>query len=1090
MGDKAATWDILSYFSASSNGQPGIETNGSHIYTALWNGSDFFRYNMDGSLDESFTVAGVSQIRDMAYDGIYFYGSNASMTIYVMDLENEILVSTISASCSGITGIRHIAYDPTLDGGNGGFWIGNWNELGAVTMTGAQLHANIGGNADCYGSAYDPFSDIANPRLLLFQQNGTGVDIHGFDINTLTFTGLVHSASDIPGFNSGISIAGGLCLYGDYVSGNVELIGNIQDDPNIIFSYYLTNLCDSAAPGMPQNLQVLPDATGALSAQLTWDNPAYTVGGSILTDLDSVMVYADMVVVYKNTSPVIGAGESQTIAVASPGNYIFNVAGFNDHGNGLPSTIATWVGEDVPAAPQNLEFTINDTIATIDWDAPEEGMHGGYFSGNNVTYAVILNNTDTLADNITNTAFSTGLAQRGKYYVTVVASNLIGPGGNTISDTLLYGYLFYEDFPTTEIPSGWEVQGAGLSNWSVQSSGNAGGAPNELTLSWSPSFVDTSTIITPSFNTTGQDAIMLVFDTYQNNYSNTDYYLSVVTSSDGVNWNEVWSLPPVSYGPSKEVITIDNSNVGSETFYLGFRLTGNSYNLNYWYIDNIMVIGDLEPVDMTFHVTDTSANPLRNASISLGYNGNITTANDGYATKTTYKDFMYSSTYNWEAGKFGYFPTSGSFIVDEPDTIEVALVPMDIYNLTFIVSDTSGALLPGIGVNLEYYESMVTDENGVARYDTVYDSQGEALDWSVWTLGYSHASGSVIIDANDTIYVELTPLTPYPVTFEVYDTTGGEITYVKDVTISLDLYGNKLTDELGMAVYDSVYDTEGEAIEWSASKYGYYSETGSVVVSDTTLISIILTPLPVYHVTFAVTDTNGIAITGATVNLDVYGELVTDASGMAVYDTVYETSAPGIPYQVSAAHYFAAEGRLILVSDTVIEIQLVHYPYVEITFHVSDGTADVAGVTVNLNGYGNEITNASGEAVFESVMCSNGASIAYTVTGDDINTATGNVIIDVAKTVEVLVTYKVGLPDITEGTLLIYPNPARDVVTIVSNQEIKSVEILSSQGRLIESLTGNGEVNQISLSGLIKGNYFLIIRTDNTTFTRPLVVVE
>lgn len=1090
LADKSVAWDILYSFNASSSAQAGIETDGNNIYTALWNGSSFFRYSMDGTLDESFTISGVSGIRDMAYDGIYFYGSNASMTIYIMDLANETLISTISVTCSGISGIRHIAYDPTLDGGNGGFWIGNWDELGAITMLGTQIYGNLLSlDADFYGSAYDPFTNPTNPRLLLFAQVlGSGVDIAAFDINTLTYIGIVHSATDISGFVSG-SIAGGLCLYGNYSNGNVELIGNLQQDPNLIFSYFLTNLCDTAAPAMPQNLSVTPDAAGALQALVTWDNPVLTVDGDELTDFDSVLVIADETIVYTNTSPVIGGSESHTISVATPGSYIINVMGYNDYGNGIPSTYTTWIGEDIPAAPTALNLSISESTATLTWVAPTGGMHGGYFSGTNVTYDILLNGVDIVAENISNTSFSMELTERGGLSFTVNASNLIGSGGSATSNSLTFGYLFYEDFSEVLIPEGWAVQGVGSSDWSVNSSSNAGGEANELVFNYN-SWIDTSTMVTTSFTTDGEEAIELVFDHYINHYG-LGYALSIVTSSDGVNWNEVWSITPDgSYGPNTEVVTINNNDVGSETFYLGFRLTGNSYQINYWYIDNIMVIGDLEPVDVAFHVSDTSSNPLKDVNVSFGYNGEETTDINGYLTKTMYKDSVYIPTCNWEASKFGYFPTGGSFMVDEPDTVEIELVPMDIYNLTFIVSDTSGALLPDIGVNLEYYESMVTDENGVALYDTVYDSQGEAIDWSVWTLGYSHASGSIVIEDNDTLYVELTPLTGYPVTFEVYDSTGGDTIAVEGVTISLELYGDLLTDVEGIAVYDSVFDTEGEVIEWSASLFGYYIETGSVVITDTTDIILYLEPLPAYSVTFAVSDTNGDPVSGATVNLDVYGEATTNASGLAVFESVYETLTPGIPYQISATNYFDNSGNLILISDSVVEIELVHYPYFEITFHITDGTNNVGGVNVALTGYGNETTSAGGLATFENVMYSAGENIAYEVTGTTINSATGNVVIDMTKTVNVVVSYLVGIPEIAEEIVNVYPNPATDVITISCSEEINSMEILSTQGKLIKSLMGNGKEEQIQLTGLKSGNFLLIIRTDSNTYVEPLIIVE
>lgn len=231
-------WDVVWSFDASAGAQAGVETDGNHVYCPTWNAATITRYDMDGGNATNFTIGGVSALRDLAYDGTYFYGASADMNLRVMDFDSETLIKTISASCAGVTGIRHIAYDPGLNEGNGGFWIGNWNELGAIDMDGNELISNVG-NADCYGSAYDDtYPD--NPCLWLFQQNGVeAVTFHQWDINTMEFTGVTHEASDVPGYVAG-SIAGGACTWDDPESGLKLLIGNIQTTPNKIFAYELS----------------------------------------------------------------------------------------------------------------------------------------------------------------------------------------------------------------------------------------------------------------------------------------------------------------------------------------------------------------------------------------------------------------------------------------------------------------------------------------------------------------------------------------------------------------------------------------------------------------------------------------------------------------------------------------------------------------------------------------------------------------------------------------------------------------------------------------------------------------------------------
>ncbi len=359
-----AQWDILYSFNTSASGEQAVATDGNFIYTTNWGGTGVFhKYAMDGTYISDFTITGASAIRDLAYDGTYFYGGAAGLSLYKMDFTAGTLVSTITVSCSGVTGVRHCTYDPTLDGGNGGFWVGNWTELGAISMTGTQLVASVTGNADCYGSAYDKWSDPANPRLLLFQQGGSGVEIHAFDINTQTFTGLVHDAADIPNFVSG-SIAGGMETY--EANGYLVLIGNIQQDPNLVFAYELATTANAAAPAAA-SLTVTPDANGALTYDISWTNPTLAVDGSALTEITSISYYVDNVLVTGLTyNLTVGGANSFTAqTVATPGYHTFKVVCANTAGDGLPVSVTEWIGYIPPA---NITFSnIEDVSANVAW---------------------------------------------------------------------------------------------------------------------------------------------------------------------------------------------------------------------------------------------------------------------------------------------------------------------------------------------------------------------------------------------------------------------------------------------------------------------------------------------------------------------------------------------------------------------------------------------------------------------------------------------------------------------------------------------------------------------------------------------------
>ena len=98
---RSIIWDVQFNYDLSegTGGQAGIETDGGYIYTTKWASDTIFRYKMNGTLQDTFIISGVTGLRDLAFDGTYFYGGNASNNIYQLDFTPgaETLVSTITA---------------------------------------------------------------------------------------------------------------------------------------------------------------------------------------------------------------------------------------------------------------------------------------------------------------------------------------------------------------------------------------------------------------------------------------------------------------------------------------------------------------------------------------------------------------------------------------------------------------------------------------------------------------------------------------------------------------------------------------------------------------------------------------------------------------------------------------------------------------------------------------------------------------------------------------------------------------------------------------------------------------------------------
>ncbi len=144
-----------------------------------------------------------------------------------------------------------------------------------------------------------------------------------------------------------------------------------------------------------------------------------------------------------------------------------------------------------------------------------------------------------------------------------------------------------EDFTSATFPpTGWSIS-SNASNWSRFVGNSAGGTSPELRFSWEPQFNGTSYFISPMVNTTGETSIYLDFRHFVDHYANP-FTVGVATRSNSGAWNTAWSISPTgNIGPILQTINITNSDVGSSEFQFAFYFSGSSYNVDYWFIDDI-----------------------------------------------------------------------------------------------------------------------------------------------------------------------------------------------------------------------------------------------------------------------------------------------------------------------------------------------------------------------------------------------------------------------------------------------------------------------------------------------------------------------
>jgi len=254
-------WDVQ--FSPDVAIGSGIETDGSHFFVSQWNMDSIFVFDLNGAATGKFRIP-VTGIRDMAFDGTYFYGSNASNVIYKMNFTSHQVVDSII--CPAYISVRHIAYDNVSNG----FWVGDWDtDIYLVNQSGTVINTISAADHDLYGmygSAFDN-TTAGGPYLWIFDQGGYGCDLVMIKISTGKKTGIIHDCTEDVASNLMDPVAGGLFIRANLVPGKVTLGGILQHQR--IFGYDLATVVKTNDVGVEDILSPILSSGCTMSSNET-----------------------------------------------------------------------------------------------------------------------------------------------------------------------------------------------------------------------------------------------------------------------------------------------------------------------------------------------------------------------------------------------------------------------------------------------------------------------------------------------------------------------------------------------------------------------------------------------------------------------------------------------------------------------------------------------------------------------------------------------------------------------------------------------------------------------------------------------------
>lgn len=161
----------------------------------------------------------------------------------------------------------------------------------------------------------------------------------------------------------------------------------------------------------------------------------------------------------------------------------------------------------------------------------------------------------------------------------------------------------------------------------------------------------------------------------------------------------------------------------------------------------------------------------------------------------------------------------------------------------------------------------------------------------------------------------------------------------------------------------------------------------------------------------------------------------------------------------------------LIIKDTLINDTF------EVVFAVKRNGNALSGANVTINGYGTQVTDVNGIAIFAAVGYTKGLS--YSVSKDGYQTYGGSVDVTANKTINVNLILN-GIEDLDEDNLVMYPNPANELVSVKLNSPVSLIQIFSITGILTKQIRPESNaVSEIPISDLTRGTYIVVVKLNN-----------
>jgi len=147
--------------------------------------------------------------------------------------------------------------------------------------------------------------------------------------------------------------------------------------------------------------------------------------------------------------------------------------------------------------------------------------------------------------------------------------------------------------------------------WVISATAFAGGVADEMLFryfSGSDPTVISSWVMSSPVDATYYTTINLSFKHFVDHFTGT-YNLKLQTSTDQANWTDRWTLSPTA-DVAANTVNVNLNVIAGQIFYFRFLFDGNVWNIDNWYIDDILLNGNVSiPVTYSWSPSTGLSNP-------------------------------------------------------------------------------------------------------------------------------------------------------------------------------------------------------------------------------------------------------------------------------------------------------------------------------------------------------------------------------------------------------------------------------------------------------------------------------------------------